>query len=189
MQIKKTMKSNVFAIVVATTVAILLLVASTSANLVLAQSTNSINMKASMKPSTTNQSTKQFEVKTFEVSTTDKSICPAVTCTYTIENGLFRPNAIITSAYVLQGTIHASSSSSSTTSGGNTNSKVFPIRIDLINNGAQTTNGKTTEMLVGSFNFGSNVLAPHFKYKITNATLENAGTDNPILTLKATNAP
>jgi hypothetical protein len=57
-----------------------------------------------------NQFTKEFDIKTFEFSTTDKSICTApVTCIYTIENVVFRPNLISPSAYVLQGDISVSS--------------------------------------------------------------------------------
>ncbi len=61
--------------------------------------------------------------------------------------------------------------------------------VTIINNGNETTNGKTTERLVGSFNFGTNVLLISHHYKIMNATLVNANTDNPILKLQATYAP
>jgi len=185
MQIKKTdTKPHFFALIVAatTTAAILLLSAADSAHLVTAQSRNSINLTATLERSS-NQLTKGFGVKTFEFSTTDKSICPGGACTYAIEKGVLRPNLISPSDHVLEGTIQASTKS------GETISKPFPIRIGLINNGNETTNGKITEMLVGSFNFGTNVLLVSHHYKIVNATLVDANTDNPILKLQATYAP
>jgi hypothetical protein len=80
----------------------------------------------------------------------------------------------------MEGTIQVS-----TTNGQPTNSKLFQIRVGLLNNGNETTNGMTNERLVGSFNFGSGVLLISNHYKIMNATLA----DNPILNLQATNAP
>jgi len=186
MQIKKTdTKPHFFALIVAatTTAAILLLSAADSAHLVTAQSRNSINLTATTARSS-NQLIKEFDIKTFELSTTDKSICPGGTCTYAIQKGLLRPNLISPSAYVLEGTIQVS-----TKNGQPTNSKLFHIRVGLLNNGNETTNGKTTERLVGSFNFGTNVLLVSHHYKIVNATLVDANTDNPILKLQATYAP
>ncbi len=186
MQIDKTYrKPNVFAlIVVATsTAAILLLAAAISADRVIAQSRNSINLTATLERSS-NQLTKGFGVKTFEFSTTDKSICPAGTCTYAIQMAVFRPNLISPSDHVLEGTIQVSTKNAEPT-----NSKLFHIRIGLLNNGNETTNGKTTERLVGSFNFGSGVPLISNHYKIMNATLVDANTDNPVLKLQATNAP
>jgi hypothetical protein len=160
-----------------------LLAAANSAHLLIAQTGNSINLTATLERSS-NQLTKGFGVKTFEFSTTDKSICPGGTCTYAIQKGLLRPNLISPSAYVLEGTIQVS-----TKNGQPTNSKLFHIRVGLLNNGNETTNGKTTERLVGSFNFGSGVLLISNHYKIMNATLADANTVNPILKLQATNAP
>jgi hypothetical protein len=83
-----------------------------------------------------NQFTKEFEIKTFESSTTDKSICSAAaTCIYTIENVVFRPNLISPSAYVLQGNIHVSLTQRCETT---TNSRIFLIMIDLLETGAPT---------------------------------------------------
>ena|SRR5205085_3369437 len=69
----------------------------------------------------------------------------------------------LASAYVLEGNVHVSSRQRGETA---TNSKILPIRIDLVENGAQTTNGKTTKMVVGSLKFGSNGPAPHFIYRL-----------------------
>ncbi|MGA9171260.1 MAG: hypothetical protein WBZ20_14065 [Nitrososphaeraceae archaeon] len=65
--------------------------------------------------------------------------------------------------------------------------KIFPIRIGLLENGAQTTNDKTTEMVVGNLNFGRNGPWPHFMYSLRIVS-EHAGIDNQVTTLQATKA-
>jgi hypothetical protein len=160
-----------------------LLAAANSAHLLIAQTGNSINLTATLERSS-NQLTEGFGVKTFEFSTTDKSICPWGDMHLCYPKGFLRPNLISPSAYVLEGTIQVS-----TKNGQPTNSKLFHIRVGLLNNGNDTSNGKTTERLVGSFNFGSGVLLISNHYKIMNAILADANTDNPILKLQATNAP
>jgi len=130
-----------------------------------AQSLNLVTLVATMKPDNSNQFLHNQFTATLRhrlgFLTTDVSICPTGMkglgttggCTYSLENGAWRPNSFNNEAYVLEGTLKATSQA-----GGNTNSKFFTMRADLTKASEQTTaTGITVQNLTGTISFGNGV--------------------------------
>lgn len=130
-----------------------------------------------------------YIVKTFVFATDDKDLCSSNNCTYSIENGQFRPN-MVTHGFTFEGDLKVSILQKPTQT---ITSKFFPIRIDLDKTGS-IENMKGNKLsriysLGGVAKLGANIYDPDLKYQTENASLlvgrVNGILNNPSFKVKA----
>jgi hypothetical protein len=125
---------------------------------------DSIIMTVNLQP---NEFTKYgyYQVSTWHMNASKGSkLCPSGDCQYSIEDAEFSPSAM--GGHLLVGLLKVSVVTNDTT-----NSKFYPIRVDLDRTASQEKKGQTTESLQGSIMFGRNINKPDFEYKVDNGTL------------------
>lgn len=143
----------------------LLLVSISAVQYANGQTVGIVGLYATMTPDNSNQFIHNQFIATLRhrlgFTTTDINICPlgikglgtSAGCTFSLENGIWRPNSFNNNMYVLEGTLKATNHS-----GGNTNSKFFQLRADLTKTGETTTaSGQTEQNLTGTISFGNGV--------------------------------
>jgi hypothetical protein len=171
-------------------VLILLLAAATVILWPTAVAATSISFTATMEPNSNEFLAGEgwYIVKTFMFATDDKYLCSSSNCSYSIDNGQFRPN-IFTHGFTFEGDIKISLPQGSAKS---VTSKFYPMRIDFDKTGSvenmKGNESKQVDSLSGMVKLGSNILFPDFKYKTENVNLVlekgNSTLANPVLNVK-----
>jgi hypothetical protein len=84
-----------------------------------------------------------YKINSFQFTTNNTEFCPSNNCTYSIENGEFRPDSS-TGGYVFDGKLKVT-----VTEGDTKTSKFYALRADLEKAGSEETPSKLTEILEG----------------------------------------
>ncbi|MGD9673674.1 MAG: hypothetical protein AB7U98_09375 [Candidatus Nitrosocosmicus sp.] len=106
-----------------------------------------------------------YQITNLSFNTTDKNICPIINnCKYSLEKGELRYNAP-NNEYAVEGLLKINLE-------GEKNSKLYDIRIDVMDNRTTEGIGTAVKLISGNVSIGGNaVFNPYFEYKIVNGSL------------------